>query len=187
MIRLTALIVTLVALGTASYAGTDVSVPHFFGISVHSGANVKLIYGPTQRVTLIRGDLRTGRIQVKDGKTLEISGCEGFCWGNHPFEVEVVTPKIDAVVAHRGADVKASGAFPRQLYLYVQAHSGADVDLSAVPADTADVVAHSGGEAHVKALWKLNAKAHSGGDIRYSGHPAHINSQANSGGEVSGD
>lgn len=187
MIRSTVLIISSLLLCTAAFAGTDITVPPFTGLNVHSGADVKLIYGPTQRVTLIKGDLKKGRIQVKDGKTLDISGCEGFCWGHHDFEVDVVTPQIEAVVAHSGADVKASGNFPKQPSLNVQAHSGADVDLDAIPADAVNVVAHSGGSAHVKALTTLNAKAHSGGDVTYSGHPAHINSQTNSGGDISGD
>lgn len=187
MTRLIALIAAPLLLSAFAFAGTDVPVSSFSGISANSGADVKLIYGPTQRITVVKGDLKKARIQVKDGKTLEISGCTGFCWGNNTLEVEVVTPKIDAIVAHSGADVKATGAFPRQRYLYVQAHSGGDADVEAIPSDTVDVVAHSGGSARVNVLWTLNAQAHSGGDVHYSGHPPHINSQTHSGGDVSSD
>lgn len=186
MIRLAALIAAPLLLCSAALAGTDVVVPPFTSLTAHSGADVKLIYGPNQRVTVIKGDLKKGKIQVKDGHTLDIAGCEGFCWGGNTLHVEVVTSKIEAVVAHSGADVTASGNFPKQPHLSVQAHSGGDANLAAIPADTVDVVAHSGGSADVKALSTLNAQAHSGGDVTYSGHPPHINSQTNSGGDISG-
>lgn len=187
MIRLTALIATSALLCTAALAGTDVTVPPFSSLNANSGADVKLIYGPKQRVTVIKGDLKKGKIQVTNGHTLEISGCKGwFCWGNHSFDVEVVTPNIDAVAASSGADVTASGNFPKQPHLAAHANSGGDVDLAAIPAQTVDVQANSGGSVRVKALSTLNAQANSGGDVTYSGHPAHINSQTNSGGNVSG-
>lgn len=180
------LILAALLLGGVSFAGTDVAVPPFSSISAHSGANVKLIYGPNQRVTVTKGNLKKGKIEVNDGHTLDIAGCDGwFCW-NNTLHVEVVTPKIEGVVAHSGADVIASGSFPKQPHLNVQAHSGGDVDLAAIPADTVDVEAHSGGSADVKAFSSLNAKAHSGGDVTYAGHPAHINAQSNSGGDISG-
>lgn len=188
MIRLAALIATSLVLCTAALAGTDVAVPPFSGLTAHAGADVKLIYGPNQRVTVVKGDLKKGKIEVKDGHTLDIAGCDGFfCWGITTLHVEVVTPKIEAVVAHSGGDVTASGDFPKQPHLSVQAHSGGEANLAAVPAETVDVQAHSGGSAHVKALSTLNAQAHSGGDVTYSGHPAHINSQTHSGGDISGD
>ncbi len=185
MIRLTALIAAPRLGGAAAVAGTGVAVPPFSGLVAHSGAEVKLIYGPKQRVSVTKGDPKKGRIEVKDGHTLDIAGCNGwFCW-NNTLHVEVVTPKIDAVEAHSGANVTASGNFPKQPHLKVQAHSGGDANLAAIPADTVDVQANSGGSAQVKALSTLNAEANSGGDVTYSGHPAHLNSQTNSGGEVS--
>lgn len=187
MIRLSALIAAPLLLCTAALAGTDVAVPSFSSLNAHAGANVKLIYGPQQRVTVVKGDLKKGKIQVEHGNTLDISGCSGlFCWGNHTFEVEVVTPKIEAVEASSGGDVTASGNFPKQPHLTVHANSGGDARLAAIPADTVDVRASSGGSAEVKALSTLNAHANSGGDVNYWGHPAHINSQTNSGGDVTG-
>ncbi len=188
MKRLIVLLAAPLLLGTAAFAGTDVSVPHFTDINANSGANVKLVYGPNQRVTVIKGDLSKGRIRVKDGGTLEVSGCTGFaCWGNHNLTVEVVTPRVESVSASSGADVKASGNFPKQPHLNVHASSGGDVDVRVIPADTVDAHASSGGDAHVQALTTLNGSANSGGDVRYTGKPTHINSQSNSGGDVTSE
>lgn len=187
MIRFASAAAAILLLTTASFAGTDVPVPPFSKLLAHSGADVKLIYGPKERVTVIRGELKDGYIQVKDGSTLEISGCKSFCMFHKALVVEVVAPRIESVIAHSGADISATGNFPKEPHLVVQAHSGGDVNVTAIPADTVDVQAHSGGDAHVKVLSTLNAQAHSGGDVTYSGHPAHINSQTNAGGSVSGE
>lgn len=187
MIRLPHLFVASLLLSAAAFAGSDVSVPHFTDLRAHSGANVKLVYGPTQRVTVIKGDLSKGHIEVKDGRTLDIAACSGFCWGDHRLDVEVVTPRVESVGVDSGADVKASGNFPKQPHLSVHASSGGDVDVKAIPAESVDANANSGGDAYVQALSTLNANANSGGDVHYSGHPAHVNSQSNSGGGVSAD
>ena len=187
MIRFASVTTAVFLFTAAGFAGTDVSVPPFSKVVAHSGADVKLIYGAKERVTVIKGELKDGYIQVKSDGTLEIAGCKGFCMFHKTLEVEVVAPRIESVVAHSGADVTATGNFPKEPQLSVQAHSGGEVNVTAIPADTVDVQAHSGGDAHVKALSTLNAQAHSGGNVTYSGHPAHINSQSNSGGSVSGE
>jgi len=188
MPRLTALIAIPFLLGSAAFAGTAVPVSHFSDLKAHAGADVKVVYGSAQRVTVISGDLKKGHVEVKDGHVLDISGCSGmFCWSSHKFEVEVVTPQVASVTADSGADVNASGNFPKQAHLSVQAHSGGDVDVRAIPADTVDAQASSGGDARVNALATLNAQANSGGDVHYSGHPAHVNSQSNSGGDVTSE
>jgi len=188
MIRPIALIAAQILLSAAAFAGTDVSVPHFTELAARAGAEVKLVYGPSQRVTVLKGDPKQGRIEVKDGHRLEIAGCDGaFCWGIHTLVVEVVTPQIESVQAQSGADVTASGTFPKQAHLSVQAHSGGDADVRVIAGETVDAQASSGGSAHVQALSTLNASANSGGDVGYTGHPAHINIQSNSGGDVAAE
>lgn len=188
MTRLVALIAAPILLSAAAFAGTDVNVPHFTEVTARAGAEVKLVYGSSQRVSVLEGDLKRGRIEVKDGRRLEISGCDGsFCWGNHKLVIEVVTPQIDVVQAQSGADVTASGPFPKQAHLVVQVHSGGDADVRAIAGETVDVKASSGGDAHVQVLSRLNARASSGSDIRYTGHPANVDSQSNSGGSVSSE
>jgi hypothetical protein len=186
MIRLIALVASPILLSAAALAGTDVSVPHFTDVAARAGAEVKLVYGPAQRVTVLEGDLNRGRIEVKDGHRLEIAGCDGmFCWGNHKLVIEVVTPQIEAVMSQSGAQVTASGTFPKQAHLRVQAHSGGSADTRAIPGETVDAQVSSGGDADVQALSTLNAGANSGGDIRYMGHPAKVNAQSHSGGGIS--
>jgi hypothetical protein len=187
MIRFITAIAAAALLMGASFAGTDLKLAPFSAINAHAGAQVTLHYGPVQRVTVITGDLKVAKIQVTGGSTLDISACEGFCWGSHTLKLDIVSPRIDSIVAHSGGGVAAEGDFPKLPKLAVTAHSGGAVNAGAIAADQVDVTAHSGGSARVKALQTLNAQAHSGGSITYSGHPAHVNSQTNSGGSISGE
>lgn len=185
MRRLIALLAAPLLFSAAAFAGSDVNVPRFTDVAARAGAEVKLVYGPTQRVTVVEGDVKRGRIEVVDGRRLEISACDGaFCWGSHKLVVEVVTANVEAVEAQSGAAVTASGSFPKQARLSVQANSGGHADVRAIPGETVDVRASSGGSAHVQALSSLNAKASSGGHIRYAGHPAKVDSRSSSGGSI---
>jgi hypothetical protein len=187
MRRLSLFLAAATLMASAAFAGTDVKVPPFSAITATSGVDVTLIYGPSPRVTVIQGDISKARIEVRDGHTLEISGCNGLCVFHKTLKVEVVAPRIDGVVAHSGADVAARGNFPKVPNLHVTAHSGGDVDAFAIPADTVDVNANSGGDAKVTALVSLNANANSGGDITYRGHPPHANIKTSSGGDINGE
>lgn len=177
----------LVLVSGAGVAGPDVTVPEFSAINAHAGADVMIHYGKTQRVAVIKGDLKRGHITVKDGRTLDISGCDGFCMGTHSLKVEVTVPRLDSVIAHSGGSAEADGNFPKVPKLYVKAHSGGDVDVMAMPADFVEVEAHSGGDAKVTALNTLKARAHSGGDVTYKGHPPHVDASTNSGGDINGE
>lgn len=186
MIRFASLTAAAVLFTAASLAGSDVQLPAFTALNVHSGAHAVVHYGATQRVTVLKGDMKNAVIRVKDG-SLELSACNGWCFGNHELEVEIVAPKIDTLTAHSGGAIKVEGNYPKKSSLNIEAHSGGAVEASAIPAENANVQAHSGGSVHVKVLSALNAQAHSGGSISYAGRPPHVASQTNSGGSIHGE
>ena len=186
MIRFLAAATTALILTGAAFAGTEVKFASFSGISVHSGAHVILRHGTTQRVTVVKGDLGKADLHVS-GNTLDISPCKAWCWHVGEFEVEVISPKIDNVVAHSGGALQASGEFPKQASLHLTAHSGGAIEARAIPADAVNALAHSGGAIQLKALSSLEAEANSGGTISYTGNPPHLSIQSNSGGSISKD
>ncbi|GAA0540208.1 hypothetical protein FHS83_003813 [Rhizomicrobium palustre] len=186
MTRIASLLASAALLTGASFAGTDLTLPAFSALNMHAGAHAKVHYGPQQKVTVIRGDMKVARVEVR-GNVLDASACTGFCLGPHELELDIVTPHLDAITAHSGGGVSVDGAYPKQNRLDVTAHSGGSVEATAIAADSVDVTAHSGGSAHVKALTQLKAHAHSGGSVRYEGHPAQIENNTNSGGSVSGN
>ncbi len=186
MIRIATLVSATVLLTGASFAGSDVKLPPFSAIDVHGGGEVKLSYGPVQRVTIIKGDTKVALVVVKD-QTLELSPCSGVCWGSHDLLIEVVTPKLDALDIHGGGSIRAQGTFPKLAHVHADIHGGGEADLSAIPFESVDAEVHGGGSLRVKALNALNAQVHGGGEVFYLGHPAHINSQTHGGGSISGE
>ena len=175
------------ALLTPAFAGTDVHVPAFSAITAHSGAGVILHHGPTQRVTILKGDLKTSRIEVK-GNSLDIEGCHGWggCWG-YKLEIEIMSPNIQALEAHGGGAIRAEANFPQQKQLNLQAHGGGAIDVRAIPAENVNAEAHGGGAIRLKALVSLTANAHGGGAITYTGNPKQVQSSTNGGGAISHD
>ncbi len=176
------------ALLSPALAGTDVHVPAFSAIEAHSGAGVILRHGTQQRVTILKGDLKTSQIQVH-GNSLDVEGCHGWTgcpWGYH-LEVEVVSPNILDLHAHGGGAVRAEGDFPQQEHLALQAHGGGAIDVRAIPVEHVDAQAHGGGAIRLKALKSLKAEAFGGGAITYTGNPPQVSSSAHGGGAISHD
>jgi hypothetical protein len=186
MIRLAALVAATTLLTAASFAGNDVKLPPFSAIAVHGGGEVKVSYGPVQRVTIIKGDMKVARVEVK-GQTLDLAACTGMCWGHHELLVEVVTPNLAALDIHGGGSISAQGTFPKLSQIRAEVHGGGEADISAIPIETVNAQVHGGGSLRVKALNTLNAQVHGGGEVNYVGHPAHITSQTHGGGSINGE
>lgn len=182
MIRFAALVAVM--LTSAAFAGPELKFPAFTGINVHGGAHVVLRHGNVQRVTVTKGDAGKADLHMS-GTSLDISPCKNWCWNVGPFEVEIVSPKIDAVEAHGGGALEAVGEFPHQGVLTVAAHGGGAIDTRAIPADTVTAAAHGGGAVHVRALNALVAAAHGGGAISYAGNPPKVVTQTGGGGAIS--
>lgn len=183
MIRFVAAAAATLMLAGSAFAGTTLNFPAFTGIAVHGGGHVILRHGAVQRVTVIKGDLNKADLHMR-GNTLDISPCKNWCWNVKEFEVEIVSPKIEAIEAHGGGAVNASGDFPKQSVLSIQAHGGGAIDTRAIPAESVNAEAHGGGAIRVKALAAITAEAHGGGNITYSGNPAHVAVQTHGGGTV---
>ena len=66
----------------------------------------------------------------------------------------------------------------------VEASSAGDVDAYRLESEKAVVNVSSGGEAKISVSKEIDAKASSGGDIRYRGNPSRTNTHSSSGGSV---
>ena len=175
----------LVLLSSApAFAATELSLPPFSAIETHGGGHVVLRHGATQRVTVIKGDLKISQVAVKDGK-LMVDPCPTSCWlRSQELEVEVVAPRIEALAAHGGGSIQAQGPFPSQPNLAVAAHGGGSIDARAIAAETVAASVHGGGSIRVNAVATLAAEAHGGGSITYTGNP-HVASSTHGGGSIS--
>jgi Protein of unknown function (DUF2807). len=170
----------------AAYAGPDLQLAPFTKISVHGGGEVKLMYGPVQRVRVIEADMKVARIEVR-GNTLDLSPCDGTCWGRHSLKVEITVPAIEAVDIRGGGSITAQGEFPKIPHLFAEVHGGGDANLRAIPVEALTADVHGGGDLAVHAIASLEAEVHGGGEVSYIGHPPVIKSRTHGGGSVHGE
>lgn len=176
-----------VAAPVAASAQTVVPTDKFTAIDLHGGGTITIRQGPTQRVTLVRGDPKVARFEVTDrehGGRLMISPCDGFCLGSHHLDVEIETPELSGVAIHGGGHIVAHGAFPAQGAVSASIHGGGDIDMKDVPARSASASIHGGGKIQVAAQSALAASIFGGGSIRYLGQPT-VASEIHGGGSVS--
>ncbi len=96
------------------------------------------------------------------------------------INVEVDAPSVD-VDASSSADITVSG---RTKEVMVDANSSALVELSKLQAETATAEASSSADVTIYASVKINAKANSSGDIKYTGGATDVVKSESSSGSV---
>lgn len=176
-----------VAAPVTAWAQTVMPTDKFTSVDLHGGGVITIHQGPTQRVTLVRGDPKVAHFEVTDrehGGRLIMSPCEGACWGSHHFEVDIETPVLNGAAIHGGGHITAHGAFPAQGAVAASIHGGGEIDMKDVPAQSASASIHGGGKIMVSAKSSLAAEIMGGGAIRYLGQPT-VSSSIHGGGNIS--
>lgn len=103
---------------------------------------------------------------VVRSENLEISSSSGA-----DLEIEVDARELTAKTSS-GSDIKVTG---RAKYLTADASSGSDLNAKNLKVDKCRAEASSGADITVHVETSLDAKASSGGDIRYYGDPVTVN------------
>lgn len=152
-------------------AQTPVDVPAFDSVELEGGGTVTIRHGPTQRVTLIRGDLATSDFSVDDDGRLTIRACRRSC-ADYRLEVEIVTPAIDAVAIEGGGHLTAEGNFPARDRFAIAINGGGSINMAAVESDDVAAAIRGGGIITANARRNLAASIRGGGAIRYLGGPS---------------
>jgi hypothetical protein len=135
-----------------------ITVQQLHGIDVSSGADVKT-------ENRLRGEQMS--IDTSSGSDLDLD----------------LVYKHISLNSSSGSDAKLRG---RSKTFTAVASSGSDIHARFLEADECRVTVSSGSDAVVFAAVKLDAKASSGGDIRYYGNPPVKEINTSSGGDVSG-
>jgi hypothetical protein len=181
-IRILAAVFALPLLAAPAPAGTDIPLAPFHAIGLHGGGHVVLRFGATQKVTLVKGDLKTARIEVADG-ALNLSPCRDTCFGRNDLEVEIASPNIDVVAIHGGGKIEAQGDFPKQAAIAVAVHGGGEIDIRALAVETVSAAVHGGGSILTTPMRALAAAVNGGGEIAYWGKPI-VASSVHGGGAI---
>jgi len=135
------------------------SVPTLNSIATTSGANVKF-----------ENTLKTDKLSLR-----ATSGADIYA------RVDVIDLSSATT---SGADIKISGLAKN---FEASATSGSDIKAYDLKADYVTVKVTSGADIRVYAVKEINAKATSGGDIKYNGNPKVVNKTKNSGGRIHSD
>ena len=167
----------------AASAQTVVPVAKFDSIELSTGGQVTVRHGPVQRVTLVRGSTDYTEIRVDREGSLVIQTCNDRCPRRYDMEIEVVTPRIEAVAVSAGGSIKVLPGFPRQRTVAASVHAGGQVDLRGLAVADAAASVNGGGSLMVRADRTLAASVNGGGDIRYWGDPK-VTAAINGGGLV---
>lgn len=179
-------LIALLATAVPATAQEVVSVPRFDGIQLRGGGEVKLTYGPVQKVTIQSGSSEFTRIRLSSRQpdTLVIDACNERCPRHYDLKIEIQTPDIEALAVHGGGAITASAGFPRQEKVAVAVHGGGMVDTRAVAVEQVAAAVHGGGRLMVRAEDNLAASVNGGGLINYWGNPR-VETAINGGGVVS--
>ena len=165
-------------------AAETLTLPRFEQIEVVGGGSVTVRHGARQKVTIVRGDNRTSRVEVTARSTggrgrssigsnprLVVEGCRSRCPRGYRLELVVETPDIRALAVKGGGAIRAENGFPRQDQLAISVHGGGQIDTRSVRADSVAASVNGGGLITLAADESLAASVNGGGAIRYWGDP----------------
>jgi hypothetical protein len=168
---------------SAASAQELVHVAPFDSIELEGGGHVMVKRGDVQQVRLIEGSTAVTRFVVEESRKLCIEACNNNCPHHYNLEVEITTPRIDALAVSGGGAIDSEGKFPPPRDLALAVEGGGAIDTRAVDADKATAAVNGGGVIKLRANDKLTAAVDGGGEIRYWGYPR-VTQAIDGGGEV---
>jgi Putative auto-transporter adhesin, head GIN domain len=148
-----------------------VPVATFRSVEVRNGGHAIIRYGPTQRVTVLKGNLDDAQIIIASGDVLVIDKCKGECDHRYELEVEIVTPTVARLTQAHGGWIQTRGSFPRQTELTATVENGGTIDIRSMSVASLKASVLQGGRIFATPLTALVARVEQGGNITYWGDP----------------
>lgn len=158
-------------LSAPASAQQSVSVAPFDSIELEGGGHVVVSHGDMQQVRLIQGSTEYTRFVVEDGRKLRIEACRSDCPHDYDLEVEIVTPRIDALTISGGGHIEALPGFPAARKLALAVEGGGTINARAFDTANATAAVDGGGRIDLRADDRLTAAVNGGGNIHYWGRP----------------
>jgi beta-lactamase regulating signal transducer with metallopeptidase domain len=155
----------------------------FSAVELRNGGTVNLIHGPSQRVTLLKGDPEQIAITIGADGRLVIDRCPKDCPGRHDLEVEVETSGLATIAVAEGGTIQSRGEFPMQPEIRVGVSQGGTIDIRSMPVANVTASVYSGGRIFSQAGAALSAQVEQGGNVTYWGDPV-VESSVRFGGVV---
>ena len=152
-------------------AATTVPVASFDSVELNGMGRIVLRHGTEQRVTILQGSPEVTRMRVGEGGKLVIESCQRRCPANYRLEMEIVTPRIEAVAIRGSGDIRADGNIPGTRKLDVAISGSGRIDTRAVQAATVNAAISGSGTMLVSADEMLTTAISGSGDVTYWGEP----------------
>jgi len=164
-------VVASILAGSTAFAQTLIHVPPFNSIELEGGGHVVVKYGQEQQVRLLSGSTAFTRIEVEEGNKLRIEACNDQCPHRYNLDVEITTPRIDALAISGGGRIEAADGFPPPNKLTLAVDGGGTIDSRSLRVARATAAIEGGGVIKLSAAEKLTAAINGGGKIQYWGEP----------------
>jgi hypothetical protein len=155
----------------------------FRSVTLQSGGEVIVRYGPSHRVTVLQGSAECVSARVDDADRLVIEHRHRECEKNPRLIIEAVTPEVGHLLVSNGGMIRCAGGFPAQEGLRVAVDNGGVIDVRSMRADQVTAAVYSGGRIFTRPQKSLRADIAQGGIVTYWGNP-HVQSKIDHGGVV---
>lgn len=143
-----------------------VDVAPFRSVELRHGGRAFLRYGPTQRVTFLKGGPAETQVTVTSGGLL-VEKCKRKC--DRGYELEILTPDLARITVAEGGTIQSQGSFPQQAEIDVTVNNGGTIDVRSMSVASINASVISGGRIFTKPLAGLVASVVDGGIITYWG------------------
>ena len=141
----------------------------FRSLELRNGTHVILRYGPTPRVTFLKGNPDDTKVTIASGDRLVIDKHKRTRSRGYELEIEIVTPGLTSITLAHGGWLQSRGSFPRQAEIDVTVDNGGTIDIRTMSVASINASVLSGGRIFAKPLTAIGAKVVDGGNITYWG------------------
>jgi len=158
---------------TLAFAQTIVTTPPFSAVKLEGGGHVVIRHGDVQQVRLLQGSTQFTRFIVDrdNPDTLHIYACNNDCPHHYDLQIEITTPRIEALAIAGGGSIDGDGSLSGLRELTLAVDGGGRIDTRAVDSGAVTAAVHGGGHIKARARNALTAAVEGGGTIEYWGNP----------------
>jgi hypothetical protein len=144
------------------------TVGPFRSLELRNGSHAILRYGPTPRVTFLKGNPDETRVTLESGGRLVVEKHKSSTRG-YEHEVEIVTTELASITLAHGGWLQSRGSFPQQAEIDVTVDNGGTIDIRSMSVASVKASVLSGGRIFAQPLTAIAASVVDGGNITYWG------------------
>jgi hypothetical protein len=161
----------LASLAAAPALAQTVHLAPFDSVELEGGGHVVIRNGKVQQVRIVNGSPAFTRFVTDEPGQLRIEACNRECPRHYDLQIEITTPRLDALAVSGGGEIDGVGSFPASRRLALAIDGGGSIDTRPFAADKVTAAVNGGGLIRLRATRDLTGVIHGGGRIRYRGSP----------------